>query len=164
MTSPSGSGKRIDAASRVIAASVDTLYRAFVDAAAVASWLPPEGMKGHMHVFEPRAGGTYRMTLTYERPEHTAPGKTSANEDVVNGRFVELVPNERVVQRFEFESDDPAFAGTMTMTWKLTPTPGGTEVSVICENVPEGVRQEDHIAGLTSTLANLAAFVESSTR
>ncbi|AKQ66639.1 Aha1 domain family protein [Myxococcus hansupus] len=126
----------------------------------MATWLPPEGMKGHIQVFDPRAGGTYRMTLTYERSEHPAPGKSSEREDIVNGQFVELVPDARVVQRFEFESDDPAFAGTMTMTWKLTPRAEGTEVTIVCENVPAGIRQEDHLAGMTSTLANLAAFVE----
>ncbi|GHH03009.1 SRPBCC family protein [Comamonas sp. JC664] len=157
MTSPRG---RTDTASRIISATPGTLYRAFVQPEAVATWLPPEGMKGHIQVFEPRAGGTYRMTLTYERSEHPAPGKSSENEDIVIGQFVELVPDERVVQRFEFESDDPAFAGTMTMTWRLTPVAQGTEVTIVCEDVPVGIRQEDHLAGLTSTLANLAAFVE----
>jgi uncharacterized protein YndB with AHSA1/START domain len=71
-----------------------------------------------------------------------------------------LVPDERIVQLVEFESADPAFAGTMKMTWTLTPVPGGTEVAICCENVPEGVREEDHAAGMKSTLANLAAFVE----
>ncbi|WP_141618939.1 SRPBCC family protein [Myxococcus sp. AB036A] len=160
MTNTTGSGKRTDTASRVIAASPEALYRAFVEPEAVATWLPPEGMKGHIHAFEPRAGGTYRMTLSYDNADHTAPGKTSAHEDVVEGLFVELVPNERVVQRFEFESDDPAYAGTMTMTWTLTPAAGGTRVTVTCEDVPEGIRQEDHIEGLTSTLANLAAYTE----
>ncbi|AEI66841.1 SRPBCC family protein [Corallococcus macrosporus] len=160
MTNTQGHGKRTDTASRVIAASPATLYRAFVEPKAVATWLPPAGMKGHIHSFEPRPGGTYRMTLAYERPEHSAAGKTSGNEDVVEGRFVELVPDERVVQRFEFESADPAFAGTMTMTWTLAPVAGGTQVTVTCANVPEGIRQEDHIQGLTSTLANLAEYTE----
>ncbi|WP_141589531.1 SRPBCC family protein [Myxococcus sp. AB056] len=160
MTNTTGSGKRTDTASRVIAASPEALYRAFVEPEAVATWLPPEGMKGRIHAFEPRAGGMYRMTLSYDNADHTAHGKTSAHEDVVEGLFVELVPNECVVQRFEFESDDPAYAGTMTMTWTLTPVAGGTRVTVTCENVPEGIRQEDHIEGLTSTLANLAAYTE----
>ncbi len=58
----------------------------------------------------------------------------------------------------KFESDDPAFAGTMTIAWTLAPVPGGTSVRVVCENVPHGIAQEDHVAGLSSTLANLAAF------
>ncbi|MFP2908538.1 SRPBCC family protein [Pyxidicoccus sp. 3LFB2] len=152
--------KRTDTGSRVIKASPSTLYRAFVDPQAWLSWLPPKGMKGHLHTFDPRAGGTYRMALTYELPEHANLGKSSENSDIVQGQFVELVPDERVVQRVEFESEDPAFSGAMTMTWKLTPVAGGTEVTIICENVPEGIRKEDHDEGLRSTLENLAAFAE----
>jgi uncharacterized protein YndB with AHSA1/START domain len=99
------------------------------------------------------------MVLTYERAGHT-PGKSSEHSDVVEGRFVELVPNVRVVQEIDFESDDPAFAGTMRMIWSLVPVAGGTEVAIACENVPEGVSKEDHAVGLKSSLENLAAFVE----
>ena len=88
------------------------------------------------------------------------PGKTSEHSDVVEGKFLELVPDERVVQLVEFESENPAFVGAMTMTWSLAAVPGGTEVTILCENVPEGIRQEDHDAGLRSTLENLAAFTE----
>lgn len=123
-------------------------------------WLPPEGLSGRLEAFEPRAGGIYRMVLTYESADHATPGKTTEHADVVQGRFVELVPDEKIVQQAEFESDDPAFAGTMTMTWSLVPTPRGTEVTIRCEDVPEGIRKEDHDAGLRSTLSNLAAFLE----
>lgn len=153
--------KRTDRASRVITASTQTIYRALLDPKAVVAWLPPKGMKGHIHVFEPVSGGSYRMTLTYES-EHGTRGKTSQHEDVVQGRFIELVPDERVVQSAEFESEDPAFAGTMTMTWSLAAVPGGTEVTITCENVPQGIRKEDHDEGLRSTLTNLAAFVTAS--
>ncbi len=159
MKAASGAG-RTDSASRVIQASPSTLYRAFVDPAALVSWLPPKGMKAHLVAFGPRAGGTYRMTLTYESPDPSTPGKTSENTDVVQGRFLELVPDERVVQQVEFESEDPAFAGVMTMTWSLAAVPGGTRVTILCENVPEGIRKEDHDTGLRSTLENLAAHVE----
>ncbi|WP_082145228.1 SRPBCC family protein [Microvirga massiliensis] len=141
-------------------ASPQTIYRAFLDPEALVSWLPPEGMKGHIDVFDPREGGTYRMSLTHEGSDHSTPGKTSEHSDVVRGRFVELVPDERIVQLVEFDSDDPAFAGAMTMTWTLAAVPGGTNVTILCENVPEGIRQEDHDAGLRSTLENLAAFIE----
>jgi uncharacterized protein YndB with AHSA1/START domain len=150
--------KRVDSASRVIRASPETLYRALLDPTSLISWLPPRGMKADIERFEPREGGSYRMVLTYEGAEHR--GKSSEHSDVVEGRFVELVPNVRVVQRAEFESDDPAFAGPMTMTWSLTPVAAGTEVAVSCENVPDGISREDHAAGLESSLANLAAFVE----
>jgi uncharacterized protein YndB with AHSA1/START domain len=100
------------------------------------------------------------MSLTYLEQDHSAPGKTSEHTDVVAGRFVELVPDQRIVQVVEFDSEDPAFSGAMSMTWTLTAVPGGTEVGIRCENVPEGIRKEDHDAGLRSTLSNLAAFTE----
>ncbi len=117
-------------------------------------------MKGQIHAFEPWVDGSYHMTLFYEDEAHSGSGKSSANADVVRGRFLQLSPDERIVQEFEFASDDPAFAGTMTMTWRLTAVPTGTEVAFICENVPEGIRQEDHEVGMRSTLENLAAFIE----
>jgi uncharacterized protein YndB with AHSA1/START domain len=154
-------GKRTDSASRVIKASPTTISQAFLDPAALVVWLPPEGMTGRIDRFDARAGGRYRMTLTYEEPDHSVAGKTSENEDVVEGEFLELVPNERIVQLIEFQSEDAAFSGTMKMTWKLTVVPEGTEVAILCENVPAGIRKEDHDAGLKSTLDNLAAFTES---
>ncbi len=72
-------------------ASPRTIYRAFLDPAALASWLPPKGMKGRICGFDPREGGTYHMTLTYDEPAHSAPGKASEHSDVVRGRFLELV-------------------------------------------------------------------------
>jgi uncharacterized protein YndB with AHSA1/START domain len=124
------------------------------------AWLPPKGMKGQVYVFDPWEGGTYRVALAYDGPDHALPGKTSEHIDVVTGRFLQLVPNERIVQAVAFESEHPAFAGTMTITWTLTAVAGGTEVTILCEDVPEGIRQEDHYAGLRSTLENLAAFTE----
>jgi uncharacterized protein YndB with AHSA1/START domain len=158
------SGSRVDSGSRLIKAPPQVIYQAFVDPKAVASWLPPKGMKARIDAYEPHAGGRYRMALAYDEPDHSAPGKTSAHTDVVRGRFLELVPNERIVQSVEFESDDPAFAGAMKMTWTLTAVSGGTEVSIRCENVPDGIRPEDHEAGFKSTLENLAAFTEGVTR
>lgn len=152
--------QRTDTASRVVRASPETIYRAFIDPEALVSWLPPAGMTGQINTFEPRVGGAYRMTLTYDQPSHLAPGKASENTDIVEGRFVELILNERIVQLAEFESDDPSFAGTMTMTWSLAPVVQGTVVTIVCENVPEGIRKEDHDAGLRSTLENLAAYTE----
>ncbi|MEQ4486143.1 SRPBCC family protein [Cohnella silvisoli] len=137
-----------------------TIYKAFVDPKALVSWLPPKGMIGHIYEFDARNGGAYRMSLTYVGTDHSTIGKTSEHADVVQGRFLELVPDERVVQLVEFESEDPAFAGTMTMTWSLAAVPEGTEVTIVCENVPEGIRQDDHAAGLSSSLENLAAFTE----
>lgn len=151
--------KRIDTGSRLIRAPASRVYRAFATARAMESWLPPEGMTGTMLAFAFREGGAYRMRLTYNEPQHT-PGKTSKDADEVEGRFVKLMPDERIEQAVAFESDDPAFAGEMRMTWTFESGKGGTLVTVRCEDVPEGIRPEDHQAGLTSTLNNLAAFVE----
>jgi uncharacterized protein YndB with AHSA1/START domain len=153
-------GKRVDAASRIIKASPQRIYQAFIDPGALVSWLPPKGMKARFDVYEPREGGTYRMILAYDEPDHSAPGKTSEHSDVVRGRFLELIPDQRIVQLVAFESEDRAFAGEMTMTWTLTAVHGGTEVSVRAENVPEGIQPEDHQAGLRSTLENLAVLAE----
>lgn len=152
--------KRIDQASRVITASPETIYQAFIDPEAIASWRRPEGMEAHVEVFEPREGGIYRMSLVYTDTDHEVSGKTSKHADSFEGRFVELVPNERIVEVVEFESDDPAFAGEMTIITSMTPVAGGTEVTIRCENVPRGIRAEDHQVGLASSLENLATFTE----
>lgn len=152
---------RIDTASRHIAASPRRIYDAYVDPVQLASWLPPDGMSARIVTFEPRDGGRYAMTLVYDDPGHAGSGKTDAGSDVVRGRFVELVPGERIVQTAVFDSDDPAFAGEMTLRWTLAPADGGTLVTIAASDVPDGITPEDHEAGLTSTLANLAAWVES---
>ena len=159
MAKPAGRG-RVDSASRIIKAPPHVIYRALIDPEALAAWRPPEGMTGEMLAFDGREGGLYRMSLTYIGTGLELRGKTSEHADVVEGRFQELVPDRRVVEVVEFESDDPAFAGAMTITTALAEVPGGTEVTIRCENVPEGIRPEDHQEGMASTLANLAAFTE----
>jgi uncharacterized protein YndB with AHSA1/START domain len=151
---------RTDTASRLIAASPDALYRAFVDPDALIAWLPPEGMTGRILDFEPREGGRYRIALTLEGEDHSARGKTSEDTDIVSGRFLTLDPGKRIVQSGEFESADPAFAGTMVMTWTFEPAPGSTEVTVSASDVPAGISAKDHAAGLASSLENLARLVE----
>ena len=96
--------------------------------------------------------------MTYDDAAGDA-GKTTADSDVVEARYVELVPESRVVQEVDFVSDDPAYAGTMTMTWKVTDVAAGTLVELIADDVPAGISAADHAAGLTSSLANLAAHL-----
>lgn len=146
---------RTDRASLVIEATPAEIYRAFTDPDALLRWLPPAGMSGQFERFDARPGGSYRLRLIYEDAS-SAPGKSTADSDVVEVRFVELVPDQRIVQAVDFVADDPALAGTMTMTWTLAEMPGGTEVSIVAEDVPEGIRKEDHDAGLNSSLQNLA--------
>lgn len=160
--SESANPRRTDSASRLIAASPHTIYRAFVDPDAWIQWLPPQGMTGRIYEFNARPGGAYRMALTYRDEDHPNAGKFSDDTDMVQGRFLELIPNERIVQLVTFESDNPAFAGEMRMIWCLSAVAGGTAVSITCANVPEGIRKEDHDTGLRSTLENLAKFIECS--
>ena len=154
-----GSVGRTDAASRVIEAPAARIYAAFTDPAALAAWLPPTGMTGKFEHFDATPGGGYRMRLTYDGAGDAA-GKSTADSDVVEARFVELVPDVRLVQAVEFVSDDPAFAGTMTMTWSLEPVDGGTLVTIRADAVPPGISAEDHAAGMAASLENLARFVE----
>lgn len=150
---------RTDTASRVIAAPPDRVYAALVDPDALTAWLPPEGMSGRFEHFDVRPGGSYRMVLTYADVS-TAPGKATADSDIVEVRFVDIVPGVRVMQAVDFVSDDPAYAGTMTATWEVAAVEGGTRVDIRADDVPAGISAEDHTAGLSSSLANLATHLE----
>ena len=150
---------RTDRGSRVIAASHERVWAALVDPGALLAWLPPGEMTGRFERFDARPGGSYRMVLTY--PDASgAPGKASADADIVEARFVDIVPGERVVQAVDFVSDDPAYAGTMTMTWQVTPVEAGTRVDIVAKDVPDGISAEDHATGLASSLAKLAAYLQ----
>ncbi|WP_043770088.1 SRPBCC family protein [Algiphilus aromaticivorans] len=151
---------RTDSASRVIAAPAEVIYAALLDPGAMARWRPPAGMRCEVHTFDAREGGGFCMTFAYSDAGHAVAGKTSKHADVFEGRFVELVPDARVVERIDFVSEDPAFFGPMTVVTSLTPVAGGTEVTITCKDVPSGIRREDHQVGLRSTLANLAAYTE----
>ncbi|KOG43259.1 SRPBCC family protein [Streptomyces resistomycificus] len=150
---------RTDRAGRVIAAPPATVYDALLDRDSLEAWLPPEGMRGQIQRWDPRPGGGFRMVLTYLDPADS-PGKTSEATDVVDITFADLTPPQRVVQQAVFEADDPSYAGTMTMTWHLVGTDDGTEVTVVATHMPPGIDQAAHEAGIASSLANLAAYVE----
>ena len=151
---------RIDSASRLIRADPAAVYQAYVDPLALAQWLAPSGMTCQIDAFDARVGGEYCIVLTYKSSAHSGHGKTTRDADVVRGRFLELVPNRRIVQSVRFASPDPQFADEMRLTWLMQAEPEGTTVSITAEHVPEGIAAADHIAGFTATLANLAAFVE----
>jgi uncharacterized protein YndB with AHSA1/START domain len=159
MNEPSAKGSSTCVA-RVIQAPRTDVYQAFVDRDAVASWLPPENMRGQVHTFEPREGGIFRLSLTYQNPEDVGRGKTSADTDTVQGRFVELVPFEKIVWMVEFDSLEPGLAGEMRITARFADADGGTEVTMLCEGIPEGVSPEDNEMGSRSSLQNLAALLE----
>jgi uncharacterized protein YndB with AHSA1/START domain len=143
----------------VISAPADRVYAALVDPEALRVWLPPDGMSGRFEQFDLRPGGSYRLVLTYADAS-TARGKATADSDIVEARFVDLVPGVRVVQAVDFVSDDPANSGTMTMTWQVTAVDAGTRVDIRADDVPAGISAEDHAAGLGSSLANLATYLE----
>lgn len=150
---------RTDTASRLISAPPERVYAALVDPDALVAWLPPDGMSGRFERFDARPGGSYRMILTYADAS-AVPGKATADSDVVEARFVDIVPGVRVVQAVDFISDDPAFAGTMTMTWEVAAVDAGTRIEIRADDVPAGISAEDHAAGLASSLANLAGYLE----
>lgn len=152
---------RIDRAALEIAATPEELYAAFADPAKLMEWLPPGSMTGRALEHDFREGGRYRIALTYDETAPASVGKTEGRTDVSTGRFLALEPGRRIVQSVEFESTDAAFAGEMVITWSFEPTAFGTKVTVTAENVPTGISQEDHDAGLRSSLENLARFVSS---
>jgi uncharacterized protein YndB with AHSA1/START domain len=153
---------RTDTATRVIAAPSERVYAAFVDPGELAEWLPPTGMTGRFECFDLRPGGSYRLVLAYDDPAASGAGKAGDGTDVVEARIVDVVDGEKVVQAVDFESDNPAFAGTMTMTWAVAPVDGGraARVDIVADDVPDGITAEDHAAGMSSSLANLAAHLE----
>ena len=150
---------RTDRAALLIHADRARVFAALTSPQALVQWLPPKGMHGRFDRFDMREGGSYRLVLTYDDASG-APGKTSADADVSEVRIVHLVLGERVVQEVDFETDDPAFKGTMLMEWSLKSGSDGTTVEFEARNVPEGIRPSDHAEGLTSSLSNLAAFLE----
>lgn len=150
---------RTHTASRTIIASPRAIFRAFLDAEAVASWRAPKGMTAKILAFDPRVGGGYRMALVYSETDHSR-GKRTTDTDIVVARFIELIPNEKIVEAVEFESDDPALVGTMTMTAVFTPIANGTKVTFTAETVPTGISDVDHRTGMDSSLKNLANLVE----
>ena len=145
--------------SRHIRAPRGRVYEALIDPDAVQRWMVPDSMTSHVHSFDAREGGTFRVSLTYDAPTDT--GKTSAQTDTYHGRFVRLLPGEEVVQVVEFETADPALQGEMTVTFTLAEAAdGGTDVVGVHENLPPGVPPEDNELGWSMSLSKLARLVE----
>ena len=138
------------------------VYRALLDARAVATWKVPTGMTSHVHAFDPREGGSFRISLTYDAP--TGTGKTTAHTDTYHGHFVKLVKNEQVVEVVEFETTDPTMQGEMTITTTLADADGGTEVTAVHEGLPRGLSPADNETGWRMSLEKLAALVEAGWR
>ncbi|RKH50619.1 polyketide cyclase [Corallococcus sp. AB049A] len=136
-----------------------SVYRALLDARAVQTWMVPEGMTSQVHVFEPREGGAFRISLTYDALTET--GKTTAHTDTHHGRFVKLVPDEQVIETTEFETANPSLQGEMRITFTLSDAQdGGTDLDAVHEGLPPGVPPEDNELGWKMSLAKLAKYVE----
>ncbi len=144
---------------RHIRAPRSAVYRALLDRDSVQHWMVPHGMTSRVHVFEPREGGQFRISLTYDAP--TGAGKTDANTDTFRGRFVRVIPDTEVVQVVEFDTADPALQGEMTITYVLAESAeGGTDLIGLHENLPAGVRPEDNELGWSMSIDKLARLVE----
>jgi uncharacterized protein YndB with AHSA1/START domain len=146
--------------SKIIKARPDAIYEAFVNPAALVAWLPPGEMTGKIHEFDARVGGGYRMSLFYPPTERSFRGKTSDKEDMVTVRFVELTPPRRIVEAVNFHATDPALLGEMTIEATFEEAPGGTEVTLLCKDLPAGLRAEDNEAGSRLSLEQLARRFE----
>jgi uncharacterized protein YndB with AHSA1/START domain len=110
------------------------VYRALLDPRAVATWMVPDGMTSNVHSFDAREGGSFRISLTYDEPART--GKTTAHSATFHGRFVKLVPNQQVVRVVEFETEDPALQGEMTITYTLADPEDRTDILGVHDGLP----------------------------
>lgn len=146
--------------SQQINAPRERVYRALIDANSVSAWKVPSGMTCQVHAFDAREGGKLRISLIYTAQPGV--GKTAAHTDTYHGHFVELVPNERIVEIDEFETTDPSLQGEMRITITLSDKEGATEVVGVHEALPPGVSIVDNEAGWRMALGKLAALVEAS--
>ena len=134
---------------RVLKAPPDRVYRAFVDAGAMAKWLPPDGFTCTVHHLDARVGGTFRMSF------HNF---GSGNAHSLGGEYLELVPNERL--RYTDRFEDPNLPGVLEVTVSLKPVVCGTELSITQAGIPEVIPLEMCYLGWQESLAQLAHLVE----
>jgi uncharacterized protein YndB with AHSA1/START domain len=134
---------------RVLRAPPDRIYRAFLDADAMAKWLPPNGFTGTVHHADARIGGTYKMSFT---------NFTTGHAHSFGGEYLDLVPNERIRHSDKF--DDPNLPGEMQTTVSLKKVSIGTEVTIVQEGIPSAIPVEACYLGWQESLALLAMLVE----
>ena len=134
---------------RVLRAPPDRVYRAFIDPDAMAKWLPPNGFTGKVHQIDAKVGGTYKMSFTNFNTGHA---------HSFGGRYVELVPGERL--RYTNVFDDPNLKGEMTTTVTLKKSIAGTDVSITQEGIPEMIPTDMCYLGWQESLTLLAKLVE----
>ena len=134
---------------RVLRAPPERIYRAFLDADALAKWLPPDGFTCKVHALDVRVGGSYRMSFT-----NFANGQSHA----FGGEYLELVPNERIRHTDRF--DDPNLPGTIVTAISLRAVSCGTDLTVVQDDVPAAIPAEACYLGWQASLALLARLVE----
>ena len=134
---------------RVLRATPERVYRAFLDADAMTKWLPPNGFTGRIHHLDAKVGGTYKMSFT---------NFTTGKSHSFGGEYLELAPNERIVHTDKF--DDPNLPGVMQTTIVLRKVLVGTEVNITQEGVPAGIPAEACYLGWQESLTLLAQLVE----
>jgi uncharacterized protein YndB with AHSA1/START domain len=134
---------------RVLRATPERIYRAFLDADAMAKWLPPNGFTGKVHQIDAKVGGGYKMSFT---------NFTSGNSHSFGGKYVELKPHERI--RYTNQFDNPGLPGEMTTTVTLKKVSVGTELNVLQEGIPSAIPAEACYLGWQESLALLAKLVE----
>ncbi|MBX7113206.1 MAG: SRPBCC family protein [Myxococcaceae bacterium] len=134
---------------RVLQAPPERIYRAFLNADAMAKWLPPHGFTGKVHQLKAEVGGTYKMSFT---------NLTTGHSHSFGGEFLELVPNERIRHTDKF--DDPNLPGQMTTTITLKKVSVGTELNVVQEGIPSAIPVEGCYLGWQESLTLLAQLVE----
>jgi uncharacterized protein YndB with AHSA1/START domain len=134
---------------RVFKAPADRVYKAVLDPAANCKWLPPNGFTCTVHHLDAREGGAYKMSFT---------NFSTGNSHAFGGKYVELVPGERIVATDEFE--DPAMPGEMRTTYTLKKVSVGTEVTIVQENIPAAIPPEACYLGWQESLEQLAKLVE----
>jgi len=134
---------------RVLRTTPERVYRAFLDADALAKWVPPNGFTGKVHHLEAKVGGTYRMSFT---------NFTTGKSHAFGGKYLELVPHERL--RYTDQFDDPNLPGELQVTVTLRPVSVGTEVTIVQEGVPEVIPAEACYLGWQESLTLLAKLVE----
>ena len=134
---------------RVLEAPTERVYRALLDADAMAKWLPPRGFTGKVHQLDAKVGGAYTMSFT---------NFTTGSSHSFGGEYLELMPNEKIVHTDRF--DDPNLPGTMETTITLRKVLGGTEVNIVQAGVPAVIPAEMCCLGWQESLTLLAQLVE----
>lgn len=134
---------------RVLKAAPEKVYKAFVDADAMTKWLPPYGFTCKVLQFDPKVGGTYKMSFT---------NFSSGNGHSFGGKYLELVPGKRL--RYTDKFDDPNLPGEMITTVDLKPVICGTEMQIVQEDIPAAIPSEMCYLGWQESLMQLAALVE----